>query len=275
MPMAQSSIAKATLRMWSCRSWGQWRTDQKRILTSAGQLFDHAIGRQLVRINPVAGIKLTALLGPRPPVRKRVMLSEEELRKLLAGIDDIGVENALTLRIMLATCVRSVELVKARWEQVDFDRCTWFVPDDSVKTHTGFLVPITPIVAGWFKQLKTLADGSAWVLPGRRIKSSDSHVGRTTLWSAINNAFERGDIETRRFTPHDTRSTAKGHMRNLGVSREISEIALNHTLKGIEGIYDVREEIPERRQALELWAALLVACETGTPWKVVPIGRAA
>lgn len=52
---------------------------------------------------------------------------------------------------------------------------------------------------------------------------------------------------------------------NMGVSREISEIALNHTLKGMEGIYDVREEIPERRRALKLWADYLVGCENSAP----------
>ena len=255
----------------SGRTW----TVQKRILTSVSKLFDHAIGRQLIRVNPAAGIKLTALMGPRPPVRKRVMLSEEELRKLLAGLDDIGTENALALRILLATCVRTVELVKARWEHIDFDQATWFVPDDSVKTRVGFLVPLTPTVLQWFTQLKQLADGAEWVLPARRKRRGDSHISRNTLWAAITRAFERGDIETQRFTPHDTRSTAKGHMRNLGVSREISEIALNHTLKGMEAIYDVREEIPERRHALELWARFLNACETGQPWNVTPIRRAA
>ena len=217
---------------------------------------------------------MTALLGPRPPVRKRVMLSEEELRKLLAGINSIGTENALALRIMLATCVRSIELVKARWEHIDYERGTWFVPDESVKTRVGFLIPITETVAAWFRQLQELADGDEWVLPARRAPNKGKHVGNTTLWTAIDSAFKRGAIDIRRFTPHDTRSTAKGHMRNLGVSREISEIALNHTLKGMEGIYDVREEIPERRQALELWASFLVACEIGKPFNFATFGTA-
>lgn len=251
----------------SGRTW----TVQKRILTTAAKLFDHAIGRQLIRVNPAAGIKLTALLGPRPPVRKRIMLSEDELRKLLTGIDCIGIENALALRILLATCVRSIELVKARWEHVDFERGTWYVPDESVKTRVGFLVPITPTVAAWFRELQRLADGDEWVLPARRAPNKGKHVGNTTLWTAIDSAFKRGAIDIRRFTPHDTRSTAKGHMRNLGVSREISEIALNHTLKGMEGIYDVREEIPERRRALEMWATYLVTLESAEPAKVTPI----
>jgi integrase len=253
------------------RSWVM----QKRILSTAVQLFDHAIGRQLIKVNPAVGIKLSALMGPRPPVRKRIMLQEDELRKLLSSIEDIGAENALAFRILLATCVRTVELVKARWEHIDFERGTWFVPDESVKTRVGFLVPVTPTVARWFKELHQLAEGSPWVLPARDFRRKGMHVGGSTLSAALTRAFARGHFDIRRFTPHDTRSTAKGHMRNMGVSREISEIALNHTLKGMDAIYDVREEIPERRRALELWASFLEACEQGQPWNGVPPNHAA
>lgn len=245
----------------SKRTW----TVQNRILTATRLLFDHAIGKQIIPSNPCAGIKLQALLGKRPAIRKRIMLSESELRVLLSGIDDIGTENALAFRVLLATCVRTVELVKAKWEHVDFDNGTWVVPDDSVKTRTGFVVPITPTVSGWLRRLHDLADGSEWVLPARKSPRQGKPVGRTTLWAAFNRAFLRGDISIQRFTPHDTRSTAKGHMRNMGVSREISEIALNHALKGMEGIYDVRTEIPERRAALELWAGFIERCEMESP----------
>lgn len=213
------------------RSGRTW-TMQNRFLTNVGQVFDHAIGRQLIRVNPAAGIKLKSLMGTRPPVRKRVMLSEEELRKLLTSIDGIGTENALALKILMATCVRTSELLLARWEHVDLDRGTWFVPAESVKTRTGFLVPVTPTVRAWFLELKALADVSPWVLPARNARRAGSHVGSSTLAAAISRAFERGHLDIRRFTPHDTRSTAKGHMRNMGISREISEIALNHTLTG-------------------------------------------
>jgi hypothetical protein len=65
---------------------------------------------------------------------------------------------------------------------------------------------------------------------------------------------------------------------NLGFSREISEIALNHKLPGIEGIYDVRKEIPERRAAMKAWAPFIEECCTATPpaaetgSNVVPFG---
>lgn len=261
-------------------SSGRGWTVCKRILTTTTQLFAHACGKRMIDVNPCVGITLKALMGPRPPVKKRVMLTEDELRALLADIDNtIGRENALALRILLATCVRSIELARARWEYVDFEKDTWFVPDENVKTRTGFLVPLTPTVRSWFQCLKAIAGDSDWVLPARtslrRKKHGDTHVGNTTLWSAINQAFVRGDLDIRRFTPHDTRSTAKGHMRNMKISREISELALNHKLKGMEGIYDVREDIPERRAALELWAAFIVSCAEGRKWNVVALSTAA
>ena len=259
----------------SKRSW----TICKRLLTSAKLLFAHACGKRLIDVNPCVGIELTALMGARPPIRKRVMLSEDELRILLKNINDIGIENGLALRILLATCVRSIELAKARWEHVDLEAGTWWVPDESVKTRVGFLVPVTATVAGWFKELKALAGNSSWVLPARterrRTRLGDTHVGKTTLWAAITRAFGREQIDVRRFTPHDTRSTAKGHMRNMGIPNDITEIALNHALKGMEAVYDVREEIPERRLALEKWAAFIEACEAGRPWNFTPIRRVA
>lgn len=244
----------------SARSW----TICKRMLTTVTQLFAHACGKRIITVNPCIGIDLRALLGPRPPVRKRVMLTKAELVSLLQDIEEIGTENALAFRILLATCVRSVELEKAKWEHINFEMKRWWVPEESVKTRSGFLVPLAPTVVEYFNQLKILAGNSQWVLPARterRKRFGDANVGGNTLWAAFTRAFERGSIKTRKFTPHDTRSTAKGHLRNLGVSSEISELALNHKLKGMEGIYDVREDIPERRSALEQWANFLQSCE--------------
>ena len=249
----------------SGRTW----TVQKRLLTSAKKLFDHAIGKQIINVNPCAGLDLKALIGPRPKIKRRVMLSKDELKVMFSCVDEIGKENALALKIVLATCVRTNELVKARWEDIDFENKVWRVPDESVKTRSGFLVPLSEPVIAWLKELQDLSLGSEWVLPARSTKRTnrlgDTHVGNTTLWAAITRAVERGDMGTRRFTPHDMRSTAKGHMRNMGISREISELALNHKLKGMEGIYDVREEIPEKREALNLWAEFIVECEKTIP----------
>jgi len=268
-------LLKESKRTWSIT---------KRILTTFSKLMDHAHGLTIIPANPCTGIKLSALMGPRPAPKKRLMLDTAELKKILPIVDEtIGRDNGLAFRLLLATCVRGIELVKAKKEHLDLDRGTWWVPDEDVKTRAGFLVPLSPVAIEWFRELIAMAGDSRYVLPARKAniikRDGDTHVGKTTLWAAFNRAFKRGDLDIRRFTPHDTRSTAKGHLRNMGFSREISEIALNHALKGMEGIYDVREEIPERRRALAAWTDFLVTCETGSapppPGNVVPLRRVA
>jgi integrase len=236
---------------------GETWTMSNRVLTTTSKLFDHATGLRIVHINPSTGIKLASLLGPRPAIKQRVMLSESDLRTLFKEIGTLGTLNSLALRILIATCVRSSELVKAEWSDIDFDKQTWFVPDESTKMRRGFYVSIAPSVAEWFKELKKLAGDSPYVLPGRNTRRAGMHCDVRTLWAAITRAFKTGRLPVTKFTPHDSRSTAKGHLMNMGIPAHVSELALNHVVQGMQGIYDVRTEIPEKRAALIKWAEYL------------------
>lgn len=241
------------------------------------KIFAHAVSRRQIDSNPALGIDLEAVLGTAPPKRKRIMLTEDELRVLLPDIDRlIGRTNGLMFRILLATCVRSIELITAEKELIDLEHGSWRVRASSTKTRQEFLVPLPLTVVSWFRELMADSGDSIWLCPSRALNNKTGHVNKKVLRDAINNAFEHRGLNIRRFTPHDTRSTAKGHLRNMGFSREISEIALNHKLSGMEGIYDVREELPERRAAMDAWARFISDCSGGNtpvgghPSNVVP-----
>ncbi len=60
-------------------------------------IFKHAAGKRLIDANPCAGIALEAIIGKRPPVRTRLMLTDAELHVLLtAKMRDV---NLYALRI--------------------------------------------------------------------------------------------------------------------------------------------------------------------------------
>lgn len=203
--------------VWMIESAKRGWSASKRVLTTASMVFDHAIGRSIIAANPCTGVKLHAIKGPQPPVRQRLMLTEDELQRLLPEIELIGSENAYAFLILMATCVRGIELARARKEHIDLERGTWWVPDEATKTRRGFLVPLVPAVVDWFQALVDLSGDSDYLLPARQERrrrnvGGDTHVGATTLWAALRRAFDRQDIDIRRFTPHDTRSTAKGHL---------------------------------------------------------------
>lgn len=206
---------------------------------------------------------LSALLGDRPPKRQRLMLTRDEIQLLLGA--DLRRRNALAIRVLLATAVRSAEIYQAKWVDVDLDGAQWHIPKS--KTGAAMDIPLAPVVVDWFKELRTLAGESAYVLPAHsRSRAArhggDTHLNKDTLREAIDHWLRTEKPAVRRFTPHDLRSTVKSHLRALGVPRDISEMCLNHKLSGVEGIYDRHTYFDERRAALERWADWLAACET-------------
>lgn len=240
-------------------------SESRMLLCTAKMLFRHAAGRKLLAINPCIGIELPSLVGKRPPIRRRLMLSEEELKQLLHA--DMRKENLLAIKLLLVNAVRSDELFNARWEHFDFEKNVWSVP--SSKTGPGIQIPLTTQVRQWLLELKSMSGDSAFILPARsesrrtRFVDDDGPISKDTIRSAIDYWLETADPtpSIRRFTPHDLRSTAKSHMRALGIPRDITEMCLNHKLQGVEGIYDVHTYFEERKDALTRWNNYLVSLE--------------
>lgn len=234
------------------------------LLTTVKMLFRHAAGKRLIPMNPCSGVELSAIMGRRPAVRRRLMLTEAELRQLFSAT--MRPENLLAVKILLGTAVRSAELFSAKWDEIDIEKGVWTVP--TTKTGLGMQIPLSIPVLDWFKELKLLSIGSKFVLPARAESrrerfGGDAYINPNTIGSAIDFWLAEHSPEVRRFTPHDLRSTAKSHMRQLGVSRETSEMCLNHKLSGVEGIYDIHTYFEERKAALAKWGDYLKQIESG------------
>ena len=234
------------------------------VLIALSRIFKHGIAKHVALSNPCLGITASAICDAPKPTRLRLKLSEDELRVILPALPSIGIENALAIKILLTTCVRTNELVKAEWADIDFEKAEWTIPDANSKTRKGFTVPLPPAIVGWFNELKHYACGSKYVLPSRIGKQT--HIAILTIGVAVSKLCKR--IEgVRRFTPHDLRSTARSHLTELGINLIVAERCLNHSLGGLVGIYDQHDYMTERRAALELWSELILACESGITWQ--------
>jgi integrase len=241
------------------------------VFTAVSEIFKHGIARHTVTSNPCIGISVSAICGKPEPKRQRLMLTVEELGTILPSLLSIGLQNALTVKILLATCVRISELAQAEWEHVDFEKSEWFIPDANSKTGKGFTVPLTTAVVGWFQELLPLACSSPYVLPARQQRRRNNSGGETHFEPRALNAMlhklcdrlEIAGTPVRRFTPHDLRSTARSWLTSddIGASVVVAERCLNHTLGGLLAVYDQHDYMSERRAALESWTGFILACE--------------
>jgi integrase len=104
-----------------------------------GGIFSFAVDRGILTENPVRGIKRFK--------DKRVerFLSEDELARLGSAIADLEAEEEITpfaaaaIRLLLFTGARRGEILDLRWEWVDFDRSSLFLPDSKTGRKSIYL----------------------------------------------------------------------------------------------------------------------------------------
>nr|WP_315240653.1 integrase arm-type DNA-binding domain-containing protein [uncultured Albidiferax sp.] len=175
--------------------------------------------------------------------------------------------------IMLSTMCRIGEMSMTRWEHVDFDTQTWFIPKENVKGNLDDLtVFLSDFALQQFRRLHKETGHSAWCFPARNkdghvcVKSMSKQVGdRQSMFKKGKDGEPRQPMKNRRhdnslvltdgksgaWTPHDLRRTGATLMQSLGVSLEIIDRCQNHVLPGskVRRHYLHHDYADEKREA--------------------------
>lgn len=187
------------------------------------------------------------------------------------------------LKLLLLTAVRTGELLKARWEHVDFKAKTWTIPvanQKLTKTQESrarpFVIALAPTAIALLQELQKMAGESPWVMA-----SPGAKLGRYTD-QALSHAMRRLQEGTKPVlafpggpaSPHDLRRTARTHLSRLKVPDWIAERVLNHSLGKIVATYDQHDYFDERREALQLWSEYVLRLVDPAASNVIPLHQA-
>ena len=242
------------------------------------RMFHFAVKRKWIDTNPAYGFEISDAGGTEKS-RSRWLNREElaALAKAMRETPNFGRPNELAVWLLLALCVRKMELLSAKWSEFDFEKSVWTLHPTRTKMKSAIDVPLSLPAIEWLKELKVHACGHAYLFPARRLihmkagiprKNRFEHISPDTLNVALKR-LQLEDIE--HFTVHDMRRTARTHMAALGVDRFVAERALNHKVRDVEGVYNQYDYFEERGRALTRWSMLLEAIRQGEPFNVVGI----
>ena len=219
------------------------------------RMYDYAVETHCALINPAAMVA-TKYIGK--AVRRKRHLPPKEIREFLQTIyrSNIRRQFKLAFHIILLTLVRKSMLLLATWDEIDFGTGEWTIPKEHVKAKKGeeheHVVYMSRQVAAMFRELKALAGGSRFVLPGR------GKLNQPFAKNALNKALEGLTFDMEPFTIHDQRRTASTllneHASENGWSKDVIEKALSHEKVGIAGVYNRAEYAKQRKKMLQWWA---------------------
>jgi len=234
------------------------------------RMFRMAVRNHWIERNPAADFDLVDAGGDETARDRWLSLEElQQLARAMRTTPNFGRENELAVWLLLALCVRKMELLSARWAAFDLAAGVWTLSRENTKTRSAIRIPLAEPVIAWLKEARVFSFGKPFVFPARRLvhrrlgearTNRFDHVGPDTL----NVAFKRLQVlDMEHFTVHDMRRTARTHLAKLGVDRFVAERSLNHKLGNVEGIYDRHDYFAERHAALGAWAAVLAQVERG------------
>lgn len=218
----------------------------KRIRQYVGMIFRYAIATGRAARDPAADLK--GALKKSPPVQHRKALKAHELPRFFErlGSYDGEEQTRLLLRIAVHTFVRTGELRKATWDEIEGD--TWRLPAAHMKMRTEHLVPLSRQVKGLFERLREIS-------VGERI----APVSENTLIYAMYRMGYHG-----RATVHGFRGTASTILNESGLW---SPDAIERQLAHVEGnqirrAYNSAQYLDERRRMMQWWSDFLEDVET-------------
>lgn len=216
------------------------------------RMFDYAVTEDVITHNPVRAI-------PSRHVFKYVegdrALSPDEIRKFYTALLDSRIYRSRKLGLLLSllTLVRKSEMLNTKWEHIDFEKRIWHIP--VTKNTTGgknsrpMMVFMSTQIMDIFRELQTIAGDEPYVFCGRK---KGTRLAHNVLNTAQKNALALTDIPS--FTIHDLRRTASTLMNEKGFHADAIEACLNHTIKGMRGVYNKAVYADIREVMMQEWS---------------------
>jgi integrase len=220
-------------------------------------VFQYAVITLRADTDPASVLRGSVL---KPPTENARALSREELKKLFRQLPTYqSKRTAIAIRLLMMLFPRTIELCRARWEEVDLGTAEWKVPAEKIKSRRLHIVPLPKQALELLRELQDMYGNRGYILPILHSNRKRPHMSRATINRAIDYMVPDNP---KPITGHDFRATASTNLHEMGWKDEVVEMQLSHKDKDrTRSTYNHAKYLPERREMMQAWADWLDALE--------------
>ncbi len=221
-----------------------------RLAQMCAQVFRYAAVKGLGDNNPALNVKIAL-----KPIRHKhypaieVQQLPEFVQILERNPARLYPQTLRALKLMMLTFVRTSELIKARWKEIDLENREWIIPAERMKMRRPHIVPLSKQAVALFKEQKELTGNWEFVFPN--IAHPKKTMSNNTILMALKRMGYQGQM-----TGHGFRSLAMSSIKEkLGYRHEVIDRQLAHAPSGkINQAYDRAAFLSDRRKMMQDWA---------------------
>lgn len=220
-----------------------------------GAVFKYGISTLRCKTNPARDV--TGAFAA-PVSESHQHLTRERFPAFFAALDDEpSLMAALGVRVLLYTFVRTGELRKAKWPDLDLDAAepVWLIPAANTKKNRDLLVPLAPPVVELFRRLQAFrSPHSDFILP--HSQKPREPMAPDTMAEVMKRVAEKVDGPA--VTPHGLRATAATILGDAGWDADLIDLQLAHLVGSkTTRAYQRAKKLPERRAMMLAYADLV------------------
>ncbi|MDN7586946.1 tyrosine-type recombinase/integrase [Burkholderia seminalis] len=213
-------------------------------------VFQYAVITLRADTDPASVLRGSVL---KPPTENARALSREELKKLFRQLPTYkSRRTAIAIRLLMMLFPRTIELCRARWEEIDLGTAEWKVPPEKIKSRRLHIVPLPTQAVKLLRELQEMYGHRGYILPILHSNRTRPHMSRATINRAIDYMVPDNPEP---ITGHDFRATASTNLHEMGWKDEVVEMQLSHKDKDrTRSTYNHAKYLPERREMMQAWA---------------------
>ncbi|MBR7986115.1 tyrosine-type recombinase/integrase [Burkholderia cenocepacia] len=213
-------------------------------------VFQYAVITLRADTDPASVLRGSVL---KPPTENARALSREELKRLFRQLPTYkSRRTAIAIRLLMMLFPRTIELCRARWEEIDLGSAEWKVPPEKIKSRRLHIAPLPKQALKLLRELQEMYGHRGYILPILHSNRKRPHMSRATINRAINYMIPDNPEP---ITGHDFRATASTNLHEMGWKDEVIEMQLSHKDKDrTRSTYNHAKYLPERREMMQAWA---------------------
>lgn len=211
-------------------------------------------GREYVQGNPV---DMVDMLLPKQSATARQTIHHPAmpwrvLPKFVQEVVKVGDDvTRHLLEFTILTAARSGETRGMTWGEVDFATATWVLPAERMKAKVMHRVPLSARAIELLGLRRMIGNHPELVFPSPR----GGVLSDMALTKFLRNHRAESDVPGRVATAHGFRSSFRDWASESGVSRDLAERALAHTIRNaVEAAYHRTDLLEQRRTVMDSWA---------------------
>lgn len=233
----------------------------RRVFSLMKQFLSWCAFQGLIDTSPLNDMSLNKVAGGAKPTPRERKLTDAEVWVFWNVWDYFNVCEGTkwAARLCLVAARRPDEVLRAKRSEFNLQRDVWNQGKRN-KSSREHALPLSPLMRKCVEELLEYGKGSQWLVPSNKKRGEDVPMSKVAISQALRRILERPELmELEPFTPRDLRRTARSYFPALGINQEVARKIMNHSLEGIDRVYDRHDYMDEMRDALNNFSAYIAS----------------